>query len=64
MAPKALANSSSERAEELGQRTGSADHAPVLRSCVAPRIAAASRHSRFSPSIAGVMIRTISGIWK
>ena len=31
---------------------------------VAPRISAASRHSRFSPSSAGVTIRIISGIWK
>ena len=31
---------------------------------VAPSTAAASRHSRFNPSSAGVMIRIISGIWK
>ena len=31
---------------------------------VAPSVAAASPHSFFSPSIAGVMMTIISGIWK
>ena len=63
MAPKALANSSSVAPRKLGQSTGSATLRQYCQ-LLAPRISAASRHSRFSPSSAGVRISTISGIWK
>jgi len=33
-------------------------------SALAPKFSAASRHSRFSPSIAGTMISSMSGNWK
>ena len=64
MAPKALANSSASVPSSVGHRIGSADIAPVLAAGGAERSRAASRHSLFSPSSAGVMIRIISGIWK
>ena len=62
-APNALANSSAKVPISDGNRIGSAT---MRQYCMveAPRIEAASFHSRFSPSSAGVMIRIISGIWK
>ena len=62
-APKALANSSAMVPRIAGNRIG---NATMRQYCApdAPRICAASRHSRFRPSSAGVMIRIISGIWK
>ncbi|MNE92817.1 hypothetical protein D3C80_1905880 [compost metagenome] len=62
-APKALANSSDMVPSSDGSRMGKATMRQYCRP-VAPRISAASRHSRFSPSSAGVMMRIISGIWK
>jgi hypothetical protein len=62
-APKALAKSRSVVPSRLGHRIGSATIRQYWR-VEAPRICEASRHSFFMPSSAGVMIRTISGIWK
>ncbi|MNU05488.1 hypothetical protein D3C72_2503100 [compost metagenome] len=62
-APKALANSSASVPRIEGSRIGKATMRQYCR-LVAPRIEAASFHSRFSPSMAGVMISTMSGIWK
>jgi len=63
MAPNALAKSRMTVPRKLGQSTG----ITTIRQYwlwVAPRVAAASPHSRFMPSMAGTMITTISGIWK
>ena len=42
---------------------GSATYRQYWRE-VAPRFSAASRQSRFRPSMAGAMMRIISGSWK
>ena len=62
-APKALAKSSAKEPRRAGHSTGSATMRQYCR-LSAPSVCAASFHSRFRPSMAGVMIRIISGIWK
>ena len=62
-APKAFAKPSATVPSSLGHRLGSATMRQYWK-LEAPSIEAASRHSRFMPSRAGVMIWIISGIWK
>ena len=58
-----VAEEQHHRAEERRHQDGQADVAPELDR-LAPRFAAASRHSRRRPSMAGEITRIISGIWK
>ena len=62
-AAKALPNSSTQPPSREGARTGSATCRQYWTE-VAPLFCAASRHCERSPSRAGVMVRTISGIRK
>ena len=59
-----VAEQQDHRAEQRRREDRQRDAAPVLAACVAPMFSDASRHSCFRPSMAGAMIRTISGNWK
>ena len=58
-----VAEQQDHRPEDRRRQDRQGDVAPVL-DADAPMFSAASRHSRFRPSRAGAMIRTISGNWK
>ena len=64
LGPEGVAEQQDHAAQDRRASGSAGRRAASTRRRVAPMFSAASRHSGFRPSMAGAMIRTMSGNWK